>query len=168
MKATLKNLQKELDAIYPDLEVCFVSALKSEAGGQQQSFHSDFAVFDHVRFAGLISYDNDTQLEIQEAGNHRRTIQLLAGHAIIFRGDLFHAGAAYEIENRRIYFKAIPKGCALKEIEKNGVGLGHMCNEDEGGCGIGYNFVRQLYTHHTSCKAWKSSHKKTKKRKTIK
>ena len=143
MKATLKNLQEELDAIYPDLEVCFVSALKSEAG-------SKVFIFDHVRFAGLISYDNDTQLEIQEAGNHRRTIQLLAGHAIIFRGDLFHAGAAYEKENRRIYFKAIPRGCALKEIEKNGVGLGHMCNEDDGGSGMGYNFEDNyiLIAHH--------------------
>ena len=109
----MKNLQEELDPIYPDLEMCYVSALKSDAGGQQQNFHSDFAVFDYVRFAGVISYDKDTTLEIQEIGNYRRTIQLLAGHAIIFRGDLFHAGSAYEKENRRMYFKAIPKGCAL-------------------------------------------------------
>ena len=51
-------------------------------------------------------------------------------------------------ENRRIYFKAISKGCALEEVEKNGVGLGHICDEDEGGCGKGSNLVSQLYTHH--------------------
>jgi hypothetical protein len=92
----------------------------------------------------------------------------MAGNAIIFRGNLFHAVSAYEKENRRIYFKAIPKGCELKEREKNGVGLGHLCNEDEWGCGRGFNFVKPLYDHHDLCKAWKSSHKKIKRRKSNK
>ena len=39
---TIDHLQQELDCIYPDLEICFVSALKSVAGGPQQGFHADF------------------------------------------------------------------------------------------------------------------------------
>ena len=168
LDASMDNLQEELDVIYPDLQICFVSALTSDAGGEQQNYHADCAKFDYVRFAGVISYDDETKLELEEIGKYKRTITLLAGHAIIFRGDLFHAGAAYEKENRRIYFKAIPKGCVLKEIEKNAVGLGHICDEDEGGCGKGFNLVSRLYTHHAKCKAWQATHKKNKKRKSNK
>jgi hypothetical protein len=74
-----------------------------------QSYHADFSKFDFVRFAGIISFEDLTTLEVQISPRNKQTIKLEAGEAIIFRGDLFHAGSAYTKENRRIYFKAIPK-----------------------------------------------------------
>ena len=165
LPATLDHLQLELDCIYPDLEICFVSALKSDGGGGQQGFHSDFGHHDFVRFAGLISFDDETKLEIKTSGKNGKishTIKIQAGEAIVFRGDVFHAGSAYEKVNRRIYFKALPKGCSLKLDELDGVALGFVCDEAKGGCGEAFSFEKDLYNHCQNCAKWKNRSKKRK------
>ena len=56
---------------------------------------------------------------IKNQGNQGDTeLMILKGEMVVFHGDLFHSGAAYVNENRRIYFKAIPRGCKLYKREK--------------------------------------------------
>ena len=114
-----------MDIAYPDLQLELVTVFKSLPGGGQQSWHADFSVFNFPRFAGLISLDDSTKLIIKNDGNEGdRVLRILEGEMVIFRGALVHAGAAYEKENRRIYFKAIPIGCELFESEKFSVAYG--------------------------------------------
>ena len=160
---TKERLQEELDVIYPDLEICYVSALKSTPGGEMQSYHADFSTFNFVRFAGIISFDELTTLEVQISPRNKQTIKLDVGEAIIFRGDLFHAGSAYTQENRRIYFKAIPKGCVLGHDEEDAVALGYVCDVKKGGCGERFNFRKQLHNHCQNCGVWQDITKKRKK-----
>ena len=51
-----KHVQEQLDLIYPNLQLCHISALKSLAGGEKQELHTDFGIFDFARFAGVISF----------------------------------------------------------------------------------------------------------------
>ena len=160
IQKTLEHLQEELNMIYPDLVICYVSALKSMPGGEMQSFNADFATFNFVRFAGLISFDSKTKLEIRISPRQEVTIDLQEGEAIIFRGDLFHAGSSYEEENRRIYFKALPRGCVLGDHEYDAVALGYVCDRKKGGCGERFNFKKELSNHCHKCDVWKEGKKK--------
>ena len=163
IEKTCKKLQEELDVIYPDLEICYMSALQSLPGGEMQSFHSDFAKFNFVRFAGLISFDSNTKLEVRISPRQQVTINLRVGEAIIFRGDLFHAGSSYEKENRRIYFKALPRGCVLGDDEYDAVALDYACKEEKGECGKRFNFHKELKNHCQKCKVWQEGKKKRKR-----
>jgi hypothetical protein len=163
LKKTFDHLQEELDVIYPDLVICYASALKSKPGGAMESYHADFSRFDYVRFAGIISFDALTTLEVQISPRNKRTVHLGAGEAIIFRGDLFHAGSTYAKENRRIYFKAIPRGCVLGQEEHDAVALGYVCDVKKGGCGKRHNFLKELHNHCQNCDVWQEGQKKRKK-----
>ena len=148
-------MQEQLNIVYPDLQLELVTVLKRLPGGVQQSWHADFSVFNFQRFAGLISFDDSTKLIIKNDGNEGdRILRILEGEMVIFRGDLVHAGAAYEQENRRIYFKAIPNRCELFESEKNAVAYGRVCEVADGGCGKKYKFQSQLYSHQERCEKW--------------
>ena len=70
---------------------------------------------------------------------------------VVFWGDLFHAGAAYLNENRRIYFKAIPRGTSLYKREKNNVG-----EEVDGGCGYKCSTKIELCNHKSKCVMWQN------------
>ena len=79
------------------MEYQLVTVLKNLPGGVQQAWHSDFSIFNFPRFAGLIS----TKFIIKNDGNEAdRTLRILEGEMVIFRGDLLHAGAPYERENQ--------------------------------------------------------------------
>ena len=82
LKKSLEHLQEELDVIYPDLVICYVSTLKSTPGGVMQSFHADFATFNFVRFAGLISFDNSATLATQTSPCNKKTIHLREGRLV--------------------------------------------------------------------------------------
>ena len=72
-----------------------------------------------------------------------------------FCGDLFHAGAGYETENRRLYFKAIPKWATLYPSERGNVAYGYVCQKSEGGCGEKFRFESQLKDHKDTCEQWR-------------
>ena len=143
-------MQEQLDFIYPDLKIVSVRLLKSEGGGLGQSWHTDFTRWDYPRFAGIISFNDSTKLMIKYDGFRKEDIMTIGkGFMMTFRGDLFHAGAGCEEENRRLYFKAIPIGCKLEEI--NYVAYNYVCEEVEGGCGARFNYLRQLENHKCYC-----------------
>ena len=75
---------------------------------------------------------------------------------------MFHAVSAYQEENLRIYFKALPKGCKLKEDELNGVALGYVCDDRKGGCGEAFSCAKDMYNHCQNCAKWQSRKKKRK------
>ena len=150
-------MQEQLDFIYPDLKIVSVRMLKSEAGGLQQSWHTDFTKWNFPRFVGIISFDHGTKIMVKNEGNRNDEVVMIPkGYMMIFRGDLFHAGAAYEEENRRLYFKAIYCGCELEEDEKDSVGYNYVCEEVDGGCGARFNYLRQLENHKYHCVKWKN------------
>ena len=143
-----KKVREQLDFIYPDLELHSVKILCSMENSPKQTWHSDFHEFDFVRFAGIISLFDDTKLMIKNPGNQADTeFRILKGEMVVFRGDLFHSGAAYQKENRRIYFKAIPRGCKFHRREKNSIAVGNVCEEADGGCGEKFQTKMQLYDH---------------------
>ena len=149
------KLQQQLEFIYPDLEIVLVKILWSKENCSRQTWHMDYTEFDFARFAGVISLFDDTKFLIKNGRNQADTeLRLLKGEMIVFRGDLFHAGAAYEKENRRIYFKAIPRGTSLYKREFNNIGTGLYCEEVDGGCGFKCSTKTELCNHKSKCEKW--------------
>lgn len=67
----------------------------SLAGGEKQELHTDFGIFDFPRFAGVISFSDDTTLQVKPNGKAvERTVWILSGKMILFRGDLKHGVSA--------------------------------------------------------------------------
>ena len=98
------------------------SILRSLPGGVQHVEHSDFTVFDFPRFAAIYSIEDGTKLVIKNVENQLESITINRGELLVFRGDVEHCGAAYDVENRRLYFKIIPKGAVLGDRELDSVG----------------------------------------------
>ena len=160
-----KRVQEQLDFIYPNLRMCHVSALRSLPGGPEQEMHCDFSYYDFPKFAGIISLSDNNTLEIKGKGKEpNTTLPILRSEVVIFRGDLMHAGSSYKEENKRIYFKAIPVGTDIREDEVNAVANGYLCEKSEGGCGLHFGFLLELYAHRHLCECWQSRKKKGKKR----
>lgn len=101
--------------------------LRSLPGCQRQAAHADYvpsaqlvaAADDDMPLAVLVALQNGTTLDVwprsirligadaQQVREHacirRRTVQLDAGDVLAFRGDLVHAGSAYDTENVRLH-----------------------------------------------------------------
>jgi hypothetical protein len=140
------KLEEQLNFILPWLVVCWWALLWSKDGDAKQEAHQDFSMWDFPRFAGILSLEDGTKVCIGKEGNQQE-LEMRAGEVVIFRGDVFHSGAAYEKENRRVYLKAIPRGCELYEVEKTDVGYGCICLKKDGGCGEKFPTPELLYNH---------------------
>jgi hypothetical protein len=64
--------------------------------------------------SGIVSFDDSTTLDIRE-GFVRRTVRILKGECLIFRGYVIHSDSSYKKYNRRLFFKAMPVGCQLTD-----------------------------------------------------
>ena len=150
------KLEEQLNFILPGLVICWWALLWSKDGDAKQAAHQDFSLWDFPRFAGILSLEDGTKVCIGKEG-HQEVLELRAGEVVIFRGDVFHSGAAYEKRNRRVYFKAIPRGCELYEAEKKDVGYGCICLKKDGGCGEKFPTPEVLYNHNRVCVAKKGA-----------
>ena len=105
--------------------------ITSFAGCQEQAPHCDWNIFDFsgddsdgCPYGFLLCIDETCQLVVWESSHltvrlgqidedrlpEKKCIHLTRGDVLIFRGDLIHAGAAYEIENVRLHCYLDPTG----------------------------------------------------------
>lgn len=122
------KLQEQIHSIlrekYPYLYPKDMAVLHSKPGCQQQNPHCDYE-FENQDFTGLknfhiplgcvISIMANTRLEVwprsmcvssRQLCNEtflRKTLFLEAGDIVVFRGDLTHAGSAYQEDNYRLH-----------------------------------------------------------------
>ena len=150
------KLEEQLNFILPGLVVCSWVLQSSKDGDAKQEAYQDFSLWDFPRFAGILSLEDGTKVCMGKE-DHQEVLELRAGEVVIFRGDVFHSGAAYEKSNRRVYFKAIPRGCELYEEEKKDVGYGCICLKKDGGCGEKFPTPEVLYNHNRVCVAKKGA-----------
>ena len=99
-KGLLRN--KHLNNIY---------AVRSKAGCPRQPKHTDTADPhslldtnpDDVPLALIYALEDGTKLRIWPLTGGVITIQLQPGFMVVFRGDVFHCGMEYEVQNTRIH-----------------------------------------------------------------
>lgn len=111
------TLQKKLVSTFPDKEINDFVILKSKAGCHTQAAHTDYiptpgilnAADDKIPLLFLLAVEDNTKLLVWPRSHKLLTVirhvelHLNAGDAIVFRGDLVHAGASYDIDNIRIH-----------------------------------------------------------------
>jgi hypothetical protein len=121
--ASMRALHEALKAEWPSHHVGGAVALRSLPGCHRQAAHCDYipdAAFlgtdeETVPLLFLLALEDDTKLDVWP-GSHRlvrhalrgppiprRTLTLAAGDAVLFRGDLVHAGSEYSKANTRIH-----------------------------------------------------------------
>ena len=117
-----KSLQKFIHKLFPEKQINDFVILKSKAGCQQQAAHTDYVPTQEILYATddempllfLIALEENTKLCVWPRshtliqGARRRPIKceevhMNAGDALVFRGDLVHAGASYDTDNVRIH-----------------------------------------------------------------
>ena len=118
MPKRLSNiLHKKLVATFPEKEINDFVILKSKAGCHKQAAHMDYiptpdilnATDDKIPLLFLLALEDKTKLLVwpQSHTLHKTIshieINLNAGDAVVFRGDLVHAGASYETDNIRVH-----------------------------------------------------------------
>jgi hypothetical protein len=108
----LQHLIKLLKLLHPKITSTNIKLLKSDAGCEEQPTHYDDdsminviqECFEDISFSLIISLensiDNPTSILI---GVDRKICVLLQGSIILFRGNFFHAGAAYNKKNLRLF-----------------------------------------------------------------
>ena len=121
-KGLLRN--KQLNNIY---------AVRSLAGCPRQPKHTDTADPhslldtdpDDVPLALIYALQDNTKLRIWPLTGGCVTVQLQAGFMVVFRGDVFHCGMEYEVENTRIHayidsphFKRTPNKTILPDKKR--------------------------------------------------
>lgn len=99
--------------------------LKSAIGGDEQEAHHDFpsleisrarAKYDSIQAGIVIGLMPNTKLVVYESCftqadlSKRRVLEFGPGDCILFRGDLVHAGAAFQELNYRMHVTVIVKG----------------------------------------------------------
>ena len=115
------TLHKKLVATFPEKEINDYVILKSKAGCQKQAAHMDYipthALLDSgnkIPLLFLLALEDNTKLlvwpqshtlhkTISHATISHIEVNLSAGDAIVFRGDLVHAGASYDTDNIRVH-----------------------------------------------------------------
>ena len=114
-------LRRRLETQFPRHTARDWLLLESRPGCRQQAAHTDYVPTpelhgvcdDEMPLLFLLALEDDTRLEVWPraclAGKPRRypvfqeTVRLSAGDAVLFRGDLVHAGSAYDRQNIRIH-----------------------------------------------------------------
>lgn len=110
--------RRRLEAMFPQHTARDWVLLESLPGCRQQAAHTDYIPTPELRSAPdaevpllfLLALEDDTRLEVWPRTHRPRrypvfqtTVRLNAGDAVLFRGDLVHAGSAYEHHNLRIH-----------------------------------------------------------------
>ena len=136
-----KDIHQELDqcfrkywkAFFPNSEARDWVGLRSKAGGVKQSPHTDFTFplryphLDHANMpAGIIiALEPGTHLlvygwnKLYPSEQEEEVVYLNIGDAIIFRGDLIHAGGAYTTDNVRVHAYLDVVGVKRKHNQTN-------------------------------------------------
>ena len=105
MSATLEALQ----TVFPECTELAVKVLRSESGDPAQLTHRDFAPTHNTKlmqnlkgfhYSAIVSLQNSTNLLV---GPERELINIPRASMLLFRGDMYHAGASYNELNERLF-----------------------------------------------------------------
>ena len=108
-RALFSKLQSALSAQF--IQTVPPIVIKSSAGCKQQYWHTDYprkiiSTFprESVPCSVLVALsENGADLCVANEDKGEHTVHIHKGDAIVFRGDLVHAGAAYQDENLRLH-----------------------------------------------------------------
>ena len=107
-----EKIQNKLDTIGCHLVAQHFTILLSLPNGVNQKPHYDFNTsnYQFPLLSGIVSINDNTKLNIYE-GNEQKVncVRILCGECLLFTGMIKHGGACYNTENRRIFFKVLPK-----------------------------------------------------------
>ena len=105
--AIISNILQEITSnLQTKLYLSQVSILYSSPDCMQQRLHCDFDPTNQntkKSYFILIAIMDGTKLDIS-IKNHKATMQLQIGDALLCRGDCVHAGSAYSNENVRLHY----------------------------------------------------------------
>ena len=154
------HLQQVLDLIHTNLQVIECRVLKSLEKSGVQEHHKDIVDPKFPCFAGLVSLDQDTNILSERSPvifyrtTPFKTTRIGVGRVLVFRGgDLLHSGGAYTAENRRIYFKALPRNKQFDPVVQKGrVQVMFKCDAKNKGCGLSFESETALKNHRFYCK----------------
>ncbi len=114
----LDRLQKTMAKLHPNTTEMEVLLLVSKKGCPEQVIHRDSCTMSDARFNNkrlafasigftmLFALMPDTKLKIaanKTNANTTKVIEIADSNGIIFPADIFHAGAAYDKENVRLF-----------------------------------------------------------------
>ena len=103
------------------LEVSLCSCLIAYPGLLEQVPHTDFSDWpDHPpssNFIVFVSMMPNTKIVVFDNTNKRSVVMLNAGDVFVGRGDIVHAGAAYDKHNVRLHFYVKRESCPLPNNE---------------------------------------------------
>jgi ectoine hydroxylase-related dioxygenase (phytanoyl-CoA dioxygenase family) len=114
------QLEQLVQNEFPHLTPSDAVVLQSKPGCAAQKVHADYNVFDMkhhnstIPYSLLLALDEHTRLivypgsqRLSEKGNedhfHQSVVYLSPGDVVFFRGDLLHAGCAYDAKNARVH-----------------------------------------------------------------
>ena len=143
-----QRMEEQLEFIHEGVEVVWWAVLGSKGGGKKQASHLDYEDWDFPRFAGIVAIEENTTVDIG-TDEVFETIQIQPGEMVVFRGDVMHSGSAYAEDNKRIYFKAFPKGKSCSKGEAENVSYGAVCEF----CKKPFGNFKQVYEHKRTCPA---------------
>ena len=133
--------------------------MKSLEKSGVQEHHKDIVDPKFPCFAGLVSLDDDTNICLRDLESSSRTttsfktIRIGVGRVLVFRGDLLHGGGTYTAENRRIYFKALPRNKQFDPVVQKGrVQVMFKCDTKNKECGLTFESETALKNHRFYCK----------------
>jgi ectoine hydroxylase-related dioxygenase (phytanoyl-CoA dioxygenase family) len=121
--AAIQPIRTALQKAHPAHTIRDVVLLVSRPGCRRQAAHTDYVPTSELLSATdaempllfLLALEDDTTLEVWPQSHlviqgrrggpavRSQTVHLSAGDAILFRGDLIHAGSAYDNQNMRIH-----------------------------------------------------------------
>ena len=145
----LYKLRTFLPMVRPDLVPKHFAALWSKHPCPKQQDHYDFAPPETSLYSAMLSFDDDTRLTILKKGNHV-DLRIPRGFVILFGGHLSHSGSEYLVkDNKRLFFKVMPKGYALKNKEELDVAPKFQeCIGKKLGCNATFDNYGIMYTHY--------------------
>ena len=106
------DVLQAINYVFTGCPTIIVKLLTSQKGDRQQLLHTDYVPNDstitmknlnHFHYSALISIEQDTKLVI---GSSLEVVDIPLHSMLFFRGDMVHAGAAYELGNHRIFLSA--------------------------------------------------------------
>jgi ectoine hydroxylase-related dioxygenase (phytanoyl-CoA dioxygenase family) len=121
--AAIQPIRAALQQAHPSHTIRDFVLLVSRPGCRRQAAHTDYVPTSELLRATdaempllfLLALEDNTMLEVWPQSHlivqgyrggppvHRQTVHLSTGDAVLFRGDLVHAGSAYDSQNMRIH-----------------------------------------------------------------
>lgn len=108
-EVVVQDILDAIKIIFPSSPNILVKILRSKAGDPAQLTHTDYVSHEtytplhnlkQFHYSAVISIQADTRLLI---GVSRKEIDIPLHSMIFFRGDMFHAGAAYSTSHSRLF-----------------------------------------------------------------